>query len=272
MNDSTELQYFFETLDAAIKKNPILPEAIPNLPHSQQQVDLADGYDARFAYAVKSYIRELPFCGAACLSQEPDALSMWRAYTPPGRGIRIEFETAKLMELADDQDSRLIACDYSLASLQRTIQKWQMQVPHWIYSETAEIAAQFYFTHLLWDATNYKHSSFEEEKEVRLVRQLPYSHANDNSLPRNSKEYQMEFRAGKHSLVPFQRFSIRKSANEMSAYTGKENWKWAISSIMIGPSREPQLAQDSILAATNSFGLYLAQDDVKRSSIPFRDI
>ena len=174
----------------------------------------------------------------------------------------IGFDRDELQRLAKEQGFGLAHCIYSLAKQQKIINKEIEYLSQIIHPDDSDESPQpnieldDYFTtinkarlnfalNLLLLAPRFKHPSFKQEDEWRLV-----SDSTDR-IPRKIK-----FREGKSIIVPYIEFSL---SNKMSGIPIKE--------IMVGPTPHSDLSLNSIgeLLTNKGISCHLSKSDV-----PFR--
>lgn len=269
LNDSAEIRYGAGVLELAIRAE------INNLPESTSNFDILRSAYVRALSDLESLSHGAGGfiglqCNIACFCEEPDLLSQWRGYSVGG-GYCIQFDTAKLRVLdnrdaggyeatahfwqgkpygehngIDARNLRLTQVAYgdggTSDELSRQIvtnvstyvagQDWSRQgeFPHDVF-----ISRDFI---LPWVA-NFKHESFREEREWRMVVVDPPAVSN--------------FRAGPNGVTPFSRLDIP---------TG------AITGVVIGPSTNPDLTERGLSTMLWSNGLHAAS--VSHSQSPYR--
>lgn len=183
--------------------------------------------------AVSNYIGRIdPVLYVASFSEDGDSLSQWRAYCPANLGYNIGFNADKLTLLAEKQGFYLRPCIYDFETQKTMINEWIDRLLKDFISRfpTSSNAVQFcqdnmnpYVNGFILNAPYFKHPAFKEECEWRLVSKMP---PND----RHAK-----LRVGKSTLIPYIPFSIPFDTDETPLYN-----------ITIGPTPNPELAQDSI--------------------------
>ncbi|QCP07653.1 DUF2971 domain-containing protein [Micrococcus luteus] len=126
------------------------------------------------------------------LSTDDDDLNLWRAYTAPGEGYCISFDSQKIRELAEKSGWRLAQVEYGASCIPVLEDLWvraftkveegesSQEVLTWVNSRLAEIAPF------------YKHESFASEREWRLVK-----------VQANFDQEDLRFRPGVSFIVPF---------------------------------------------------------------------
>lgn len=186
-------------------------------------------------------------------SEEKDLLSQWRGYCPNNQGYCIHFELEGLLKAAKEKflDCEIFPCVYDNAQKKKKIsaalnKHWQEYTTltdpklraQAIRSLTLEIERL---------ASYFKHPSFAEEKEHRLVIRMAWDIAEH-----------AKFRAGPMSIIPYIEVPAPKSL---------------IKEIAIGPTRDQSLAKRGLSALIDfKFGSFSSLNDVtiNESKIPYR--
>jgi hypothetical protein len=192
-----------------------------------------------------------------------DDLSQWRAYSHGGTGYTIDMEGAHLFALAAKRDFLFAECVYNAEDQTRIMDSLINKALAGVMALSAysDTAGRPLLPHLqdsnmaggdfLWllhrYAAVFKHPKFEAEKEWRLI-SPPMSVGN------------MEFRAGRSTLISFHPFSLRDGDQPV-----------AVKSVHVGPCPDPDLAASKVrfLLAKHCAG----GDDgrsVHKSSVPHR--
>jgi hypothetical protein len=156
-----------------------------------------------------------------------DLLSQWRAYTPNGIGYSIGFEASFLKQRAQAQGFGLAPCMYDV-DFQRALVEKLLDLIGASYEEGKDDVMdglKFRFSSaLLRFAPLFKDPSFKEEMEWRVISQV-----------NRSSVATAEFRPGKSTLIPFQRFDLQD-----------ENQKVRIGQVYVGPNPHLDLSVDTI--------------------------
>ncbi|MHB9098984.1 MAG: DUF2971 domain-containing protein [Syntrophales bacterium] len=196
------------------------------------------------------------------LSSRRDQLSQWRGYCPDSGGFMIGFDREELHRVAKEQGFELARCEYSLDEQRRIINKEIEVVSHVIHPENSYAGAnphieldEYFKTvgkarlnfalRLLFVAPRFKHPSFMEEDEWRLI-----------SDPTDKRPREIMFREGKSMIVPYIKFFLSNKIDGMP-----------IKEVMVGPTPHPDLS-------LNSVGELLADKGISctlsKSEVPFR--
>jgi hypothetical protein len=196
------------------------------------------------------------------LSTQRDQLSQWRGYCPYSGGFMIGFDRAELQRLAKEQGFGLAHCIYCLAKQRKIINKEIEYLSQIIHPDDSDESPQpniefDEYTHavnkarltfalnLLLLAPRFKHPSFNQEDEWRLV-----------SDPTDRIPRKIKFREGKSIIVPYIEFSL---SNKMSGMPIKE--------IMVGPTPHPDLSLNSVGELLTNKGISC---HISKSDVPFR--
>lgn len=131
-------------------------------------------------------------------SEQTDLLSQWRGYCPANNGYCIIFDVTKLYEEVKSKikDCHLVKCIYDLKDKETRLKKvlneyWGKYLK--VNNDKARIKLfDELEEELMLLASYFKHPSFEEEKEHRIVVILPYAADGD-----------LLFREGRFSLIPY---------------------------------------------------------------------
>lgn len=188
------------------------------------------------------------------LSEETDLLSQWRGYCPENNGYCLIFDIESLFESVKEkfQNSYLVKCVYEKekkeAKLRELLNKyWNLYMRANSKKEKNEIIYNF-STDVSLLASHFKHPSFSEEKERRIVI------ITDSEIDENLK-----FREGKFSLIPYIELPVTK-----------EN----IKQICIGPTSNRELSRRSLeMLLEKIYGLDFVFEqtvDVAFSKTPYR--
>jgi hypothetical protein len=188
-----------------------------------------------------------------------DLLSQWRGYANDGNGYCLGFDAASIRARAgDEEDWFLTRCEYDP---DRQQQLANALVDSWFASWQREGSQprqggfweNFFgpsFGHAVAAvvlAFSFKHPSFSEEREWRLVMETSGARA-------------FRFRTGKSMITPYREFDLRGEE-------GKRR-EVALRRVIVGPNPQPELAADAV-------GMLLEAHDfrdveVVPSVIPFR--
>ncbi len=219
-----------------------------------------------------------------CFSLEGDILSQWRAYANDGKGIAIGFDLNKLTESIKPKATgiRIIYNDGEQKEITKkivdiTIQFYKSQLSVLeslnqieLYTVIAQEANEIFNKYI----AQFKHRSFEEEKEYRLDLSI------DIDLNKNRE---LSYRVGRNNLlVPYlflktnfqEELEQKKSNSEESEESIIKKIKYKVKAlpikeIIIGPSLDYDLNKKSIIGFLKKNG-YSKNIDIKQSSVPYR--
>lgn len=202
------------------------------------------------------------------MSEVGDLLSQWRAYSVPGKGVALGFDQKLLRELVHRFGGWLRRAEYSESRQKKLLTKHLGQATDDVRAaipsrpSTSRAAAKWdarifspegqppilgpagrFVEQVLPLASVFKHPSFREEREWRLV--VPMRH----DLPIN-------FRSGASYLVPYTTMALDLEHSRV------------LTEIVVGPSPQPQLAKESIERMMTESLSYSVT--VRTSEIPFR--
>ena len=186
-------------------------------------------------------------------SEEIDLLSQWRGYCPANNGYCIVFDAEKIHKTIKENfdDCHLVKCVYD--NDQKEAQLKKLLNDYWTkYIETNEkkekkMVVEHLTKEILLLASYFKHPSFAEEKEHRLVILLEYAPDND-----------IKFREGRFSLIPYIELPAPRSA---------------IKKLCIGPTAQKLLAKRALEAfLEKSYGIpvFVGDVEIEFSKTPYR--
>jgi len=242
LNDAHEFQHGLELIKeilptsknaTAKSPNPLFIEFVTRVSH---QLDMLDLYrsDSVFTFA---------------FSEKIDLLSQWRGYCPSNNGYCVVFDLEKLEKLLKGkfEDCRLVPCMYDDAEKGKQLRlllnsKWAtyQKLPDKKGKTSAidDIARQ-----IVALSSYFKHPSFEEEREHRIVI------ATDSDI---------KFREGRTSLIPYIELPAPRAL---------------IDKIIVGPNADQALAKRALEACLEKgFGLdtFFGNPKIETSVTPYR--
>lgn len=274
LNDAAEFKLFLqESLLQAetARQGTALPDRCePN--EVLHNIDYLRFFRSNFWGSVTDLVESLDYLGVVCFSQAENDLSQWRAYTPLGLGVCIEFDREKLNEHAKSLDCALFECNYSSQDLVLESGAWIKRADDIFDWEYPHVAAKLYFKCLTQIGASFKHSSFSKEREVRLVTPPFNSIHSEQILNLNCHPHQISFRSGRYSAIPYVDLRCTTNATGSQLDPATTIARLPITSITVGPTREPDLA---VRAIKNVVWRYLGpveKDFVKYCDVPFRSI
>jgi len=186
-------------------------------------------------------------------SEEKDLLSQWRGYCPNNQGYCIHFDLDGLLKAAKEKyiDCDIFPCVYDITEKKKRISTvlntyWQEYLKVTDAKQREGIVQNLTFE-IEQLASYFKHPSFAEEKERRIVIRMLWE-----------IEEHAKFRAGPMSIIPYIEVPAPKSL---------------IKEIGIGPTRDQSLAKRGLAALIDfKFGRFASIGDVNisESKIPYR--
>lgn len=201
-------------------------------------------------------------------SEDGDLLSQWRAYCGNGSGYSIGFTYPKLESQMKSQHFKLGRCIYEESTQKKIVSEivdqmlnaFDLHTMQLIFSATekkdasrnlnlheADSQAIFFdkfFIPLMTISPLFKHSSFSEEKEWRMISYL---------IPPNAN--QINYRQGKWTIIPHFEFQLGNEALD-------------VEEIIIGPNPYSELAQASLKGHLIKNNINF--NKIRHSRIPYR--
>jgi hypothetical protein len=247
LNDEQEFQHALDLIRGIIPSSKIKAGHPDHATHTDYVADLSECLDS-----LKNYKSEGVF--TLSFSEEPDLLSQWRGYCPGNNGYCIVFDAEVLLSKAKEQfvDCHLVKCVYEMkdkeSQLKALLNKYWQQY----YSASGKkgrlAVIELLAKEILLLASYFKHPSFAEEKESRIVILLEYS----------TDHEELKFREGRSSLIP---------------YIGLLAPRSAIEKIYIGPTADKVLASRGLeTLMEKAFGVppFMLDCDIVHSETPYR--
>ncbi len=242
LNDAREFKHGLSVAQSALRHRG---QRDSNVTHQELLSSLADALDR---------IEHLQIC-VFCLSEEEDLLSQWRSYCPPEGGYALGFHIPTLIDrLADNQGLRLLKCTYDPILQRAAVDELLNEILPGHFSalgsgvpckEVVEAALAMFISKFSLVAATFKHPSFSEEREWRIV-----------SSPLATTDHRLHFRAGKGMLIPYLEITL---SGEPAAF----------GPITIGPNPHQYIAGNSLLAFLTNVGITNWQG-LRNSQIPYR--
>lgn len=251
LNDSSEYAHLLAIIDRRV----------------QELLAKADGVRATHLARLSVILRRHIATGdafAACFSAKRDDLNQWRGYCPPGLGVCIGFSSEALRSATgfgvrwengvlqwdrDNMMDRPLSLLGPIAYLSEDGPRFDQIIEKACEAPTQELMGSPEFVgHLTaGNASFYKHASFQEEQEWRIL---------VGQTPRTGKVEGVRFRMGESTLVPYVEIDIR---SRQPAF---------LSEIVIGPSPNMSLSVQAVRALLNQHNLNDVPVDV--SGVPYR--
>jgi hypothetical protein len=248
MNDAQEFEYGFDLIKEIYPK----PSSYPFLSN-------VEDYSFSETIRRKKWDYESDCIFVASFSGERDLLSQWRGYTSPHGGYAIGFSAKKL----ERGKAKLIACEYDkkvqLNKMKEMIDQYIGEIrPEFIKGLEKEAKGDSNGLVAYLDlldrvavpgvasiATTFKHPSFAEEREWRLV---------VGPLLNDSKR--IKYRAALSAIIPF--IEIYYDSNS-----------FPLKHIIVGPGPHKERNEGSLKQMLKIFGFQSV--DVSLSTVPFRN-
>ncbi|QOY93882.1 DUF2971 domain-containing protein [Massilia sp. UMI-21] len=196
----------------------------------------------------------------ASFSEEGNLLSQWRAYCPPNGGYALGVPAGQLVAMAREQNFWLVPCIYDHKLKYKLISALiERHLEYFTSGQTSLSSPTNWWTDVGWQFAQdlaqtgcvFKHSSFSEEKEWRLI-----------SGVIDETKTQIDFRTSASRLVPYLKFNLVSDKNPFLAEHDGVKFQ-----IMAGPTSDRDLASlatqfaSTTLLPGSSFGV---------SEIPYR--
>lgn len=258
LNDTTEINYTHELIEE------IYHELI-------EQAPLDDGLQVNDSYQLsyRGLLHRLSYktmrpkpnndIFVICFCKQKDLLSQWRGYGDKGAGYAVGFETNQL-KLIDSSFTfhKILYSEVEQKAIlhgmiQAVISSFKESITGKDHDERERIADEhvlIFEEEVVTLATYFKHPSFSEEEEWRLV-----CNGGINSFSKKIK-----FRASVNGIIPYVEYgSCSEKKNNMQLLPIIEVW--------LGPTVKQETALKSIAMIT--YSLY-PELDVRGSNIPFR--
>lgn len=246
LNDEHEFQHALNLIKEIIPTSKITPEHRDHdtyrkfIEELEEKLKTLDDYESESIFTVS-------------FSEETDLLSQWRGYCPENNGLCIVFDLNKIYQQVNliHENAYLVKCVYDTSSKETQIKdllnkSWSKYLAETKQKERKEIV-NLLAKEIILLASYFKHSSFSEEKEQRIVVILDYAPDND-----------LKFRSGHSSIIPY----IELPASRRS-----------INSICIGPSSNKQLSKRALeMFWEKTYGVPMAFSklEVAFSTTPYR--
>jgi len=186
-------------------------------------------------------------------SEEIDLLSQWRGYCPDNNGFCIIFNISKLLEQAKAiyENVHLVECVYEKKKKESQIKDalnnyWTEYLKVTTKKEKKEVIEQL-SKEIMLLASYFKHPSFSEEKEHRIVVILDYAPDND-----------LKFRKGKFSIIPYLELPAPRTFVEK---------------ICIGPTLNKKLSEralETFIDTNYELPVFLSDLEITHSKTPYR--
>lgn len=240
MNDAHELQHGIKCIENALGylEGDLSKRRIDFIKDSLKQYNPGD----KFGYY------NISFC------KNPDLLSQWRGYGLK-QGVCLEFDRDELFDCLDFKNREASPGnviytdpDKTLKTKKEIIDFFKKRIPfkNREHDGFAELSNVHYFLNSV--TPFFKHDSFSEEKEYRIV--FKVAECSED----------IEFRVNEHGLIPY----IVVGVNNKNPYSGLLPLK----SIKIGPCKNAELVEKGIQLLLRSCKYYNVNISTTKS--PFR--
>ena len=200
---------------------------------------------------------------ACCFSEERDLLSQWRGYAGEC-GLSLCFDPSKLSEVSVSNNFRLRKCIYDLDeqyliasnAVQNCLNVFQQRNPESDPIKSCIKAFDVFVDDYYNWGPLFKHESFREEKEWRLL-----------SAIQSYRSANVKFRAGKHCIIPYAavKLDIEYSKGQSDGRT-----QLGFYDILIGPTPIKELPWKAVMQLCEAKNIYFTQ--ITPTSIPYRAV
>ncbi len=247
LNDEHEFQDALNLIEEIVKRSKMTPD--------HRDYDVYKAFIDRVNKKLKTlydYITESIFTFS--LSQETDLLSQWRGYCPQNNGYCVVFDIDRLFEQiqAALASVHLVECVYEKDRKEKKLKKllnayWGEYLALETDKQRLKTIDEFADEVMLL-ASHFKHPSFSEEKEKRIV--VFSEHVPDGDH---------KFREGRFSIIPYIELPAPREL---------------IKKIVIGPTSNKNLSKRAVeMFLEKAFGFppsLFGDLDVEFSKTPYR--
>lgn len=193
-------------------------------------------------------------------SEKKDDLNMWRAYGDNASGVCIEFNTCELLEVLE-KNQKIKSMKWRKCIYDKQEQKNKIQSLLNSVTGSNDFNRSGLFEGLIEFSTYFKHESFRDEHEWRIVVQL-------NTDLKNREV--IKVRTGKNVFVPYCELRIEEDKLHSES---EDKYPW-LGDITVGPAiANPDLFYESVLQACFVHGIGFCKAwkrDLLKSDIPYR--
>lgn len=246
LNDEHEFQHALDLINNIIPNTNFTPENadykkyLKYIESINKKIENFDDYKSESVFTIS-------------FTTETDLLSQWRGYCSENNGFCIEYNIDEVFEEAKKSygEVHLLECVYG--EKEKESQLKALLNKHWFKYSAAnsegdkKSVIDELSIDLMLLASHFKHPSFSEECEKRVVVVLEYAPDND-----------LKFREGQFSIVPYIELPAPRKL---------------ISKIIIGPTSNKKLSARSLeMLLERKFGVptWMGGPDVEISNTPYR--
>jgi Protein of unknown function (DUF2971) len=249
MNDASELTYATELINDEVHK-------VLNDPAHQGLLTLLDGYErlpSIFDWGLRPFI--------ACFCEADDLLSQWRGYGQDDApvSLKLDFRGFVAFDLQNAHFTKVVyPVEEQRALVREAMTPWLSTVGSLLGEgyELAELSVTA-VSALMHAMTEYplffKHPTFSEEREWRLIRVVDTREGGNEIL----------FRPSMYGLTPYIEIPIQRSAG---AFPGRV----PLDSVRQGPRAHAELALQSLAGYLQSAGYPWPNTRVEKTAVPLR--
>lgn len=246
LNDEHEFLDALSLIKEIIPKSKITPE---HRDHKIYQKFIEQ--PGKKLKSLDNYVSESIFTFS--FSEETDLLSQWRGYCPDNNGYCLVFDIEGVYKKIKEvfEDTHLLKCVYQKSTKEAKLKEllnsyWGKYLAKHSDKEKKAVIDEL-GQEIMLLASYFKHPSFSEEKEQRLVVILDYAPDSD-----------LKFRQGRSFLIPYIELPISRSS---------------LKGVCIGPTSNKLLSQRSLeIFLEKCYGLPVTWGavDISHSITPYR--
>lgn len=234
LNDSEEYGYAFNLLRRQLREGQYEPEFINTIEKT-----------VTFYENIKVYV--------ASFSGKGDLLSQWRAYCPDAGGFSIGFSYSDLESALQKQRFTLVSCVYDEKRQKNILNKLIKEALNRSGTYNPIQFRGFFAGTFIKISTVFKHPSFIDEKEWRMVSTPYIGYDEDN-------EERIYYREGKSMLIPYVECELADNDQDLS-----------FKKIIVGPTPHPELSKESIVGLVRKYSKRpIHMKKVQLSTTPYR--
>ena len=237
LNDATEINY---TYDLVEKFQQILLDQNEVSSFTDENSPMWKLRDLLFRFSYRTLrLKPNPDIYISCFCENGDLLSQWRGYGANGSGhsigfdgnqLKKNFSKYKLSKVVYSEDDQIEIIQQVFKATINSFEKLTKNMKVNEAGQLAETHAKIFEKEMLYYATFFKHPTFSEENEWRLV----------IMQDEKCQSEKIDFRASQRGIIPF---------IKISSDTDRE---LPISKIIIGPTEHKLFAKKAVEMATAS--------------------